>query len=517
MKDSKASHRTVVNDDDYFLHAKPLEIGDKTQLLLDPSCYSDRWDMTQVINQPAKVPCNPVVIADQPWEYRIGLPNVLYDQEKQIFKMWYAYYDSGKWGYERWGTGGSLGDDKGKRYSYMISYAESPDGIHWQKPLFDKIPYMGFNKTNIVFTGNVCAQEFHVQFTPDSMRSLGRFMLWYRDAAADPERNEMDLMLAFSEDGINWREYEQNPVYQWTLDAEHSPVYDEDRDLWLLYARPQQLAANEERLTGENVRTRISVTVSRDLKNWTPMRHVIVPDELDSGTGDNKDQGYFFDRMSVIRHGNQFIGFLTVQPRHGSGRGYIELTSSSDGIHWHRAPKRRPFLAPGRDGDWDGGHNWMMPNLVSLGHWIYMYYVGSSRPWRVRYPEKVAGIGLARIRKDRFVGQYGGPDGGYLLSREVKVTGNRLVVNVSPEHRAFSMQEHGGIYVELLDRTHGPARDHYIAGYGQDDCDIIGSDDCDQVVSWKGNPDLSPLMDKSIYIRFFVRSAYLFGFRFANV
>jgi len=64
--------------------------------------------------------------------------------------------------------------------------------------------------------------------------------------------------------------------------------------------------------------------------------------------------------------------------------------------------------------------------------------LSTSKSWRYRYPENTRAIGLARIRRDRFLGQYANIEGGWLLSREVKVTGNRLVINCSPEHRAFS-------------------------------------------------------------------------------
>jgi len=506
-------------DEAYFLLGQAEDIGQETQLFLDSYAYSDRWDVVRRINEPAKHPANPVVMPDQPWEQSVGLPNVIYDEQQQLFRMWYANYDSGKWG------GGRGLNETYKRVPYMISYAHSPDGVHWTKPLMDKVPYMGFDKTNIIFTGNVTAQEFHVQFTPEHMREYGRFMLWYRDVVpgfVDKERlldiadGDRCVLVAFSDDGIDWRQYEGNPVYPYSLDAEHSPVYDESRGIWLLYARPHALAAEERRYTGENVRTRISVTVSRDLQTWTPARHILVPDELDRGESES-DKGYFFDRMSVIKYGNQFIGFLTVQPRHGSGSGYIELTSSPDGLRWYRSPIRQPFIGPGRAGDWDAGHTWMLPRIVTIGHWIYLYYVGTARPVRTRYPANVRGIGLARICKDRFVGQYGDVNGAWLLSREVIVTGNRLLVNVSPEHRAWNQQHHGYMLIELLDRTDRPNLGQgHIEGFGQEDCDRIGADEYAQVVSWKGNPDLSALKGKAVYIRFYLKSAYLFGFRFAN-
>ena len=429
--------------------------------------------------------------------------------------MWYANYDTGKWG------GGST-LKKYKRTPYMISYAESKDGVHWTKPLMDKVPYMGYEKTNIIFTGHDRATGFHVLLMPKHIREHGRYMLWYRDFLV-PYRGDGSINLAFSDDGINWRLYENNPVYPRALDVRHFPVYDEGRGIWLLYGRPQALAASERRYRSvdwcpkENPRCRISLTVSRDLKTWTPARHILVPDELDRGKVPG-NKGYFFDRMGVIKYGNQYIGFLTVQPRHGQDSGYIELTSSPDGVQWYRSPIRQPFIGLGKEGEWDEGHTWMVQKIVPVGHWLYIYYVG-QRACRRRFPANTRAIGVARIRRDRFVGQYADVNGGWLLSREVKVTGDRLLVNVSPELSAFNMQHHGYVQLELLDRSSGPGGsygDLHIKGYGQDDCDRILADEYEHVVTWKGNPDLSALKGKNVYIRFWLKSAYVFGFRFAD-
>jgi hypothetical protein len=492
--------------DAYYLYGTPDDIGHRLQLFLDPSSYADRWDVYQRINEPQKDPANPIMMPDQPWEHSIGLPNVLYDEEMQKFHMWYANYDTGKWG-------GGKSVKNYKRTAYMMSYAESPDGVHWTKPLMDKVPYMGYEKTNILMTGNSTVQEFVVIHTPEHLREHGRFMLWYRDQMPGLGRC---VNVAFSDNAVDWTGHEDNPVYKRALDAQHVPVWDEDRKIWLLYARPQQLAANEQKYNAENSRTRISVTVSHDMKNWTPARQVLGPDELDrSDQPDNK--GHFFDRMSALKWGNQYIGFLAIQPRHGHDKGWIEMATSSDGFRWHRSPLREPFIPNGREGDWDAGHTWMLTTIVERGHFLYLYYVGASQPWRMRYPDNTRTIGMARIRKDRFMGQYADVKGGWLLSREVKVTGNRLLVNISPEHRAWNHQHHGYVKVELLDRNGGVYSYQNLPGFSQDDCDQLRANEYEMVVSWKKNPDISSLRGKPIYIRFWLKSAYLFGFRFEDI
>ncbi len=138
--------------------------------------------------------------------------------------------------------------------------------------------------------------------------------------------------------------------------------------------------------------------------------------------------------------------------------------------------------------------------------------------WRVpalatKVPRKYS---MAQIRKDRFIGQYGDVNGGWLLSREVKVTGNRLLVNIAPEHRAWNHQHHGYVKVELLDRHGGVYSYQHLPGFGQDDCAQLRANEYEMVVSWKGSPDIWSLRGKAVYIRFWLQSAYLFGFRFTD-
>ncbi len=117
---------------DAYFFDQALDPGQRLQLFLHSYAWADRWEVGGKINEPAKHPDNPVLMADQPWEHSVGLPNVLYDRDRGLFRMWYALYDITKWG----GFKARLQAESGwKRHSYMISYAESRDGVRWTKPL----------------------------------------------------------------------------------------------------------------------------------------------------------------------------------------------------------------------------------------------------------------------------------------------------------------------------------------------------------------------------------------------
>ena len=144
---------------------------------------------------------------------------------------------------------------KSREYSsYSIAYAESTDGVDWHKPLFNTFPLGEHDRTNIVYTGNPMANEFDVTYTPQPLSKYGRFMVSYGDQIqksgfSQDELNEYvcenHVCLAFSDDGIKWHPYEENPISP-ALDSQHNLYWDERLNLWLLGGRPFVRAATED-------------------------------------------------------------------------------------------------------------------------------------------------------------------------------------------------------------------------------------------------------------------------------
>ena len=190
-----------------------------------------------------------MLVADLPWERTAGGPNVLYDEEENLFRMWYVLASSSVW------TKGLSGrapaaDEYGP---YLMSYAESDDGVHWRKPLTDRFPYRGFERTNIVLTGRERCQEFSVTPTPAPMADRGRFMCVYKDVAhreyAQADLNDYPVKdavcLAFSDDGVDWNIYEDNPLHP-ALDSKYNLYWDARLEHWIMSGRPFARAATEQ-------------------------------------------------------------------------------------------------------------------------------------------------------------------------------------------------------------------------------------------------------------------------------
>ena len=104
-----------------------IHIASDEQLFLDEDRILEKQDnITGRIHQAHKY-VTPVLRPDKPWEEGTALlfGSAIYDEEEQIFKMWYYAGRAG------------------------VAYATSTDGINWDKPELDVYTYEG-QKINLI-------------------------------------------------------------------------------------------------------------------------------------------------------------------------------------------------------------------------------------------------------------------------------------------------------------------------------------------------------------------------------
>ncbi|MGC8644554.1 MAG: hypothetical protein ACP5XB_32215, partial [Isosphaeraceae bacterium] len=75
----------------------------------------------------------------------------------------------------------------------------------------------------------------------------------------------------------------------------------------------------------------------------------------------------------------------------------------------------------------------------------------------------------------------------------------------------FATSAAGNLRVEIDDNAGRP-----LAGFALADCDEVFGDSLDRTVTWKGNPDLSPLAGKPVHLRVVMSDADLFSFQFVD-
>ena len=143
---------------------------------------------------------------DKPWEVRgVGYPSVLYDPDADLFRLYYQIHNS---------------RDKEDAYlpGYCSCHAQSKDGVTWEKPLFDLVPWGPEKMTNIVLRGPNEGKVMHVHHVQgdavrpggERVRNIGtlppddfdghRFLAFYCDH---------EHYLAVSDDGVRWQQRRQ--------------------------------------------------------------------------------------------------------------------------------------------------------------------------------------------------------------------------------------------------------------------------------------------------------------------
>lgn len=179
------------------------------------------------------------------------------------------------------------------------------------------------------------------------------------------------------------------------------------------------------------------------------------------------------------------------------------LMTSRDRRTFHRWPEA--FLPPGpeREDTWAYGNKYIAwhvietqsklenaPNELSLfaseGYWT-----GNSDSIR-RYT----------LRIDGFVSVNSPLSGGEFLTKPLIFSGEELVIN-------FSTSAAGSLQVELQDMEGKPIPDFSLS-----DCDVVFGDELERTVTWKGEANVGTLAGQPVRMRFVLKDANLYSFRF---
>ena len=123
-------------------------------------------------------------------------------------------------------------------------------------------------------------------------------------------------------------------------------------------------------------------------------------------------------------------------------------------------------------------------------------YVQRNYGQRQSYLERLT------LRLDGFASVNAPYQGGEMITRPFRFTGNRLEIN-------YSTSAAGGIRVEVQDAGGAP-----IPGFSLADCPEIVGDEIERIVRWKGSENLSALGGKTIRLRFVMKDADLYALRF---
>ncbi len=116
--------------------------------------------------------------------------------------------------------------------------------------------------------------------------------------------------------------------------------------------------------------------------------------------------------------------------------------------------------------------------------------------------ERPAYLRRQSLRIDGFVSVNAPLSGGELVTRPIRFAGDRLVLN-------YSTSAAGSIRIEVQDEL-----GHPLPGFALADSPELYGDSIEQSMPWKDGSDLTRLAGKAVRLRFVLRDADLYAFRF---
>jgi len=474
-----------------------IDIGSRLELFVDDYLI-DRLDGAELrMHQPS--PQGVALRLDEPWEGNSCNYFTVF-QDGDIYRMYYRALDI------------DFSNKEYMNHPEVICYAESRDGVNWEKPLLGLVEYEGSSDNNIILDGPKTES-----FTP------------FRDGnpACEPDAiykavavGGRALWAYKSADGIRWSLMKDEPIItDGKFDSQNLVFWDSVRDEYREYHRG--FRPGKDGRGNSNGRDIMTATTDNFLE-WP------APEWLGYSPG-RVSELYTNGILPYYRAPHIFAGF----PTRYVDRGWTESTlalpqleyrrtratwidragsaitdgmfmTSRDGLNFDMWPES--FIRPGlrlRD-NWFYGDNYQGWGILETDSPIE----GADREMSVFSNEAAEQLdSVERLRRytlriDGFVSVNARMVGGELLTKPLIFDGTELVLN-------FSTGAAGGIQVEVQDE-----RGIIIDGNSMDDCDEVWGDDLRRVVTWKKSADLSALAGQPVRLRFRLKDADLYSIQF---
>ncbi|MBM3853333.1 MAG: exo-alpha-sialidase [Verrucomicrobia bacterium] len=470
----------------------PIPVGRTRQLMLDRHVIDDAWGCERTVHPAEKHPRNPV-LAGRPQFGAVHFgSSFLFDPDRGRYRLWACSWNTAR---------------PEHQLGLFHAYYESPDGLTWEAPKLGLVDYDGSRAHNVLQAAP--GVEYHsasVQPVPPRLQTRGRYVMLYSFVHEPPPpgtTHGMEQRIAWSDDGLRWRDQPENPVFRGRSDTFNNILYNPDRDVFMLYRRPS-VNANQIR--------RVAYSESRDLIQWTQPQTILFPDESDPAT-------MFYSHV-VVRYQGMYLGFLqnfylyADDPNRGGLRDGpkshqldLELAWSRDGRRWERHPRHPVFLATGLPGSHDAGMVYLHQGLHEADGRVWLLYSGHEARHVTAHVKQGRGssLCLASVRQDGFVSLDARRDG-YVLTKPLRIAGRRLHLNAQTEP--------GGFIRVAVRRGDGVNDGDWIEGWNFDDGGRFTGDSLDAVLEWKGGDSLEALQDRAPRLHFWLHRARLYSFWF---
>ena len=408
-----------------------------------------------------------------PWEVRYdnGYPNVFFDPKYQLYRCYYTsvvYDETSSLTTLAERATGIRYKSRGPRLTALL-YAESKDGIHWERPNLGITELLGSNNNNII---RLYAHGSCVFLDSHESNPAKKYKLITRD-----DHFPRKLCTAFSSDGYNFTELKPIPDIAFIMPGDtHNYVrWVEELGKYVLLTR----------MFTRELRT-VARSESTDFINWTP------PVEVFKGVGRDdqiyampffQDEGKFFGLPAIYHEGDESLEHNDCVD--------IELAFSGDTINWERIAPGQPLIPRGKGhyptGEYDCGCCFPCPPVDDGEQWRFYYMAGNG----YHYNFRETSLCLATMPKHKLAG---------ITARQEDITAEftsiPMQVNSGKLYLNADLGENSIVEAELLNPQQEP-----IPGYGFENFKIKTEDEKVEF-TWNDKPVKLMMQEFKLHIRF---------------
>ena len=500
------------------------EIGSKKELFIDEAPIASMKNVFLTMNAPYQ-DHEPVFLPEAPWEYRIH-PYATVMREGDVFRLWYLAYEWDPPAGVELPVAGTAEDARlfWKHTRGRLCYAESNDGVHWERPNLGLVEYRGSGDNNILgpATHDPVQQagwNAGTVFKDPTAPPQSRYKLWSEIKVG--EEGKSGLTGFSSPDGLRWTANENNPL-PGPCDCLNVVFWDERIQQYVGYSR---LWTADSR--GDRYRA-VRRLVSPDFEQWEDMGHVLGADEVDLALPVKRQRQ---SRQIMDFHGNCVFKYpgtsdaylalpevwwhWSANPFPAEGRvqeqmgGFpdsvdVQLATSRDGIEWQRAGGRNPFLRLGPPDAGDSRMIYAFTQPVQVGDELWIYYGGFRYGISEGVALKRGAYFRARLRLDGFISADAPYEGGELVTVPLRFRGERLALNADTSAG-------GAVRVQIEEEDGTP-----IEGYGMGEADEVNGNSVRHFATWAGGAHVRELAGRVVRLRFMMNGCKLYSFQFVD-
>lgn len=381
----------------------------------------------------------------------------------------------------------------------VTCYAESNDGINWNKPNLALFEINGTFDNNIVLAN--AAPVTH-NFSPflDSNPNINNNNKY----KALEGTSKTGFIAYISPDGIHWEKLKEDAVFKnGVFDSQNVVFWSENENQYVCYFRIWSEGGFSEY---KGYRT-VGRTTSKDFINWTepvkmnfgetPMEHLYT----------QQTSPYFRAPHIYVAIGGRFMPGRKVLMEEQAksfnvNSGYFKDCSdvifmTSRGGNTYERTFMEAFIRPGIGLDnWVSRSNYPALNVVQTGLEEMSIYVNQD------YAQPTAHLHRYPLRIDGFTSINASYIGGEFITKPFTSSGHELEIN-------YSTSAAGEIKFEIQDKDGKP-----IPAFTLEDSQTIIGNEISRIVTWNGASDLKKFNSKIIRLRVYMKDADLCSIKF---